>query len=291
MDYSIGVDIGGTKVATGIIDRDANVLYRAEVPSFATDRESMFKQVVKSIDMVLKKSDLSIHNIKGMGVGIPGKVDQENGIAVFQNNLPWKNFPVADRLREHFHLERVSLDNDVYMATFAEWNAQGANQDETFVYLTISTGISCSIIHQGKFMRGAGFAGELGMLPVLSPASSESLVRLEQAASGPGIEKLMNDKRLKPKDIFERYQKNDPDAQEIVSSMVTSIAHGCYAICCLIDPHKIVFGGGVMNHHPYLIEKIKQEMETFLIPEQRMNMYVSQFKGDSGVVGAALRGF
>src|SRR5699024_1341736 len=78
MDYSIGVDIGGTKVATAIVDENSNILYRAEVPSFATDKESMFKQVVKSIEMVIDDSDLSIHKIKGMGVGVPGKVDREN---------------------------------------------------------------------------------------------------------------------------------------------------------------------------------------------------------------------
>lgn len=293
MCYSIGIDIGGTKVATAIIDKDANILYRSEVPSDTTDKEMMFKQVIISIENVLIASGLSIKEMKGVGVGVPGKVDQENGIAVFQNNLPWGNFPVVKRLKDYFSIDKVTLDNDVHMATFAEWNMQGANQDETFVYLTISTGISCSIIHHGEFMRGAGFAGEIGMLPVIARSFPERFARLEEAASGPGIQQIMNEDELTTKDILELYQKNDPAAQVVISNMITSITHGCYAICCLVDPHKIVFGGGVINHHPSLLNKIREKMETFVIPEQKrilQNMYVSQLKGDSGVIGAGLKG-
>src|SRR5699024_6106400 len=124
--------------------------------------------------------------------------------------------------------------------------------DETFVYITISTGISCAIIHQGEFMRGAGFAGEVGLLPVKAPSFPDGLQRLEQAASGPAIEQMMNKEDLTTKSILELYQQDDPDARTVISNMTESVAYGCYAICSILNPHKLVFGGGVMNHHPYL---------------------------------------
>lgn len=293
MSYTIGVDIGGTKIATAIMNQDCNLLYREEVPSKPLEKEAMLNQVILSIEKVLTKSGLNINDMKGIGVGVPGKVDRENGIAVFQNNLPWRNFPLAERLKDYFSIDHVTVDNDVYMATFAEWNMHGAVDNETFVYITISTGISCSIIHQGEFIRGAGFAGEVGLLPVKAPSFPDCLARLEQAASGPAIKQMMHKDNLTTAAILELYKQNNPDAETVISNMTHSIAHGCYIICCLLDPHKIVFGGGVMNHHPYLLDQIQQKMDALLIPEQMEilnGMYVSKLQGDSGIIGAGLRG-
>lgn len=294
MKYTIGVDIGGTKIASAIIDKDSNILCRAEVPSHASEKESMFKQVATSIESILEESNLKISDIKGMGVGVPGKVDRNSGTAIFQNNLPWRNFPIAQRLKDYFSIENVTIDNDVYMAAFAEWNMHGAVHDETFVYFTVSTGISCSIIHQGEFLRGAGFAGEIGLLPVTALSFQNGLERLEQAASGPAIQQIMNDDNISTKDILELYKHNDIDAQIIVSGMADAIAHGCYAISCLVDPHKIVFGGGVINHHPYLLDLIRKMLEKYLTIEQKQTlnrMHLSKLKGNSGVIGAGLSAF
>ena len=118
----------------------------------------MFGRVVEAVEQVLRKSSISIADIEGIGVGVPGKVDCENGIAVFQNNLPWSQFPISVRLQEQFGIQRITIDNDVYMAAFAEWRAAHVKGNETFVYVTISTGISCSIIHKGSFL------GEQGLL-------------------------------------------------------------------------------------------------------------------------------
>ena len=187
MKKAIGIDIGGTKIAAGIISDSGELLERAEVKSGSSDREKMFDRVVEAVDQVLEKSSLSIVDIEGIGVGVPGKVDREKGIAVFQSNLPWQQFPITARLQERFGTERITIDNDVYMAAYAEWIAAQVKRAETFVYVTISTGISCSIIHKGSFFRGAGFAGELGLIPVLSEGVNE---RLEKIAAGPGIQKL-----------------------------------------------------------------------------------------------------
>jgi glucokinase len=293
MKYTIGVDIGGTKIASAIIDKDSNILYRAEVPSHASEKESMFKQVATSIESILIESDLKISDIKGMGVGVPGKVDRNSGTAIFQNNLPWRNFPIAHRLKDYFSIDNVTIDNDVYMAAFAEWNMHGAVHDETFVYFTVSTGISCSIIHQGEFLRGAGFAGEIGLLPVTALSFQNGMERLEQAASGPAIQRIMNED-ISTKDILELYKQSDANAKIIVSNMADAIAHGCYPICCLVDPHKIVFGGGVINHHPYLLDLIRKRLEKYLTIEQKQTlnrMHLSKLKGNSGVIGAGLSVF
>lgn len=294
--YSLGVDIGGTKVAAALIDDDCNGLFRVEHPSINTDREKMFQQVVHCIEKVLHKSRFSLNELRGIGVGVPGKVDTENGIAVFQNNLPWENFPLSERIKQYFHIENVVIDNDVSMATLAEWVGHGKNESETFVYFTVSTGISCCTIHNGNFVRGAGFAGEVGFLPVKFESTSGQYKELEKVASGPAIEKIANetDPLLKrtTKQVLQDYKSGELYAVQIMNEVFACIARGVYAISCLLDPHKLVLGGGVINHHPDLLNSIKKALKAYLIPEQMdllNRMYVSRLKGDSGLIGAGLK--
>ncbi|WP_313892296.1 ROK family protein [Psychrobacillus sp.] len=295
MTFSLGVDIGGTKIATVLMDRDGKIQNRSEVPSDPTDKEKMFEQVIKSIDQILEESQTTLQEIQGVGVGVPGKIDRENGIAVFQNNLPWTNFPIVSRLQEHLSIENITLDNDVCMAAFAEWKVSNATKQDTFVYITISTGIACSVIHEGAFMRGKGFTGEIGLFPVIANGQIEAL---EKVASGPGIKKLaekrFNDPNISTADFFSKYKEEDKEATKLMLEIADSLAHGVYSIICLLDPHKIVFGGGVMNNNPFLLELIKEALKKYLIPEQLHSLeilYISSLKGDSGVVGAGLKGF
>jgi len=295
--YALGVDIGGTKVAAMIMREDGQILKRSEVASTPTDKEEMFNQVIKCIEMLLNETNVSIQEITGIGVGIPGKVDRENGIAVYQNNLSWTGFPIVKRLQDYFSYENIVIDNDVYMAAFAEWKTSTTNIQDTFVYLTISTGISCSIIHQGSFIRGNGFAGELGLLPVFTTSAKGSMERLEKTASGPAIKKLAEksyeNNDFTTSEFFKRYKEEDPEAKIIMKEVVDSLAHGIYSIICLIDPHKIVIGGGVMNNHPFILSLIKESLKQYLIPEQLHSLsrlYLSELKENSGIIGACLKG-
>ncbi|NYE03346.1 glucokinase [Bacillus niacini] len=286
MKKAIGIDIGGTKIAAGIISESGELLHQQEVKSDPSDRESMFKQVVTAVEQVLKGTLLS--EIEGIGAGVPGKVDRENGIAIFQNNLPWQQFPIAARLREQFGAKPITIDNDVYMAAFAEWKTTQGQMNETFVYVTISTGISCCIIHNGFFLRGAGFAGELGLIPVLSKEGNE---RLEKIAAGPGIQNIAG---IPTKDVFTGYVNGSKEFQSIIDEAANHLAQGLYSISSLIDPHKMVFGGSVIVNNPFLLELIKEKLKTYQISEQQHlldQMSISTLAQNNGVVGAGLRVF
>src|SRR5699024_12288688 len=106
------------------------------------------------------------------------------------NNVTLIYFAFVKRMRAAFPIERVDRDNDVYMVAFAECKKAAMRDHELFLYLTVSTGISCAIIQGGYFIRGAGFTGEIGLVPVYAPYAEQSLERLEQAAAGPAITKL-----------------------------------------------------------------------------------------------------
>ncbi|AOH55387.1 kinase [Peribacillus muralis] len=298
MKKAIGIDIGGTKIAAGMITQSGEMLMREEVESDPSDREKMFARVLEAVEQLLKKTSFSLADIEGIGVGVPGKVDCENGIAIFQNNLPWEQFPVIARLREQFGIERISIDNDVHMAAYAEWKVVQEKRNETFVYVTISTGISCSIIQNGTFFRGAGFAGELGLIPVLSKANDKENRRLEQVAAGPAIKKLaemeLQIDQISTKEVFGGYVKGACDYLPVIEEVTDNLAQGLYAISCLLDPHKMVFGGSVIVNNPFLLKLIKGKLRSYLLPEQQhilRQMSISTLKQDNGVIGAGLHVF
>ncbi|GGK03783.1 glucokinase [Lentibacillus kapialis] len=297
MAYGLGVDIGGTKIASVIINENADILCRSEVKSRPNDESIMFKQVVLSIEEVLAESKINKNEIVGMGVGVPGKVDCQNGIAIYQNNLPWRNFPITEKLHDYFPSSKITIDNDVYMAAFAEWKLANTDNLDTFVYVTISTGVSCSIIHKGSFVRGSGFAGEIGLFPVLSEFSPKGVANMEQSVSGSAIQKIVETnfeaEGFSIIDFFQEYQNGNPITHSTMNKIIKSLAHGIYSIVCLLDPHRIVFGGGVINKNPFLLDLIKDEIKNYLIPEQFSvleRMKLSRFKENSGIVGAGLKG-
>lgn len=286
MKKAIGIDIGGTKIAAGIISESGELLTRAEVKSDSSGRERMFEQVVKAVELAIDGSQFS--DLEGIGVGVPGKVDHEKGIAVVQNNLPWLQFPILSRLLEQFGVKSIKIDNDVYMAAFAEWKAAQGGTNETFVYVTISTGIACSIIHHGSFFRGAGFAGELGLIPVLSKNGNE---RLETISAGPGIQKIAG---VPTKEVFSGFLNGSQEYQFIIDEVTGHLAQGLYSISSLIDPHKMVFGGSVIQNNPFLLELIKEKLKIYQLPEQQHileQMSISTLAQNNGVIGAGLRVF
>lgn len=298
VSYALGVDIGGTKIAAVILDRHGRILNRTEIASKAHNQEEMFNQVATCIDLVMKRSPICFADIQGMGVGVPGKVDAERGIAIYQNNIAWRNFPIVDRLKERFPINKIIVDNDVYMACYAEWKLSNIDENDTMVYLTVSTGISCSTIHKSSFVRGSGFAGEVGLFPVTTALLERGIECLEKVASGPAIERFakehLHHSKLTTKAFFQEYYAGNPKAQWIIAEIVKSLAYGIYSIICLLDPREIVLGGGVLNKNLILVELIKEALKQHLIPEQYHALEAlrsSRLKGESGIVGAGMRVF
>lgn len=297
MKYAIGIDIGGTTVASGIVNQQGDLIQQEIVDSDPSDRERMFEQVVHCVEKLMDHSSIPLSDISGIGAGVPGKIDIENGIAVFQNNLPWDNFPFVKRIQSHFNIKNITIDNDVYMAAFAEWKAAQLT-DELFVYMTISTGISSSIIHAGEFIRGAGFAGELGLIPVYAPYEERNIERLEKTAAGPALERhaalRMKTDAMTGKELFQAFYSEDPVAVELIDDITSSLVQGIYMINSLLDPHEIVFGGSVATHNPLLLDLIKKKLDNYLIDEQKHilnHMTISQLGNEQGMIGAGLSVF
>lgn len=297
MNYSIGLDIGGTKIATGVVDEEGNIFSEIKLPSKTKDKESMFEQVLEALKQTLEDFKGKKEEIIGIGIGLPGKVDRENGIAVFQNNLPWANFPLKERLLEHYPEMEIHIDNDVAVAAFGEHFLNKVGKETLFTYITLSTGVASASVLNNELIKGNGFSGELGLIPVVSELENNELRPLEKCTSGVAIEtygrKHFKDKSLTTKDIFDKYYEKDEKAVEIIESVSKSLAYGFVSIISLLDPEKIVVGGSVAVHHPVLIDLIKKELEELLIEAQKDaidRISVSE-NSDAPLIGAASRLF
>jgi len=283
-------DIGGTKIAAGFSNKSGRITSRAEVKSASHDAEAMFESLHTAFLDVLKQEKTSYEEIDVIALGVPGVVDAANGVAVFQNNLPWRNFPLSNRLRSVFPNASIIMDNDVYMAAFGEWKAQMLEK-ETFAYVTISTGISGCILHEGQFIRGRGLAGEIGFSVM---EDKNEVQTLESLASGPAMEenarRVFGDPTMTTKNLMELYEALDPTAEMIVQQAAKYIAHGLHQLFTVLDPHVVVVGGGVINNQPQFLKLIQKELEHLSDNPIQKGMSTrikpSHYKGDAGLQGA-----
>lgn len=289
--YALGVDIGGTKIAVALIDKQGNINSRVEQPTVTTSREDLFQLLIQCIDEVFEKSGLDAQTIEGIGIGVPGKVDVDQGIAVFQNNIPWENFPLTQRIKEVYgeHL-LVKIDNDVKMAAYSEYKHLNLKADDLFTYITISTGVAATSIENKQILRGSGFSGEIGFLPI---KVGNQLYALEKIASGPGVEKrgkeTLNDLDLTTKDIFKLYEEGHEEATKIVKEAAEHHAYALYTMICVLDPKTFVLGGSVAYNNPKFVEEIRQALAKIVIPEQAHildEIHISEYGSDNGIVGA-----
>lgn len=292
---ALGVDIGGTKIAAALIDINGEISHRKEVASDIVSAESMFNVLTEVIDNVLQSADLAPEHLVGIGIGLPGKVDSKNGIAVFQNNLPWGNFPVVQRLQTVYGITNIVIDNDVKVAAFAEYQSAQLESDAIFGYMTISTGIASTIIVDNKILRGAGFSGEIGYLPVQYDNRKESL---EMFAAGPAIQNtgrdLYQDNTLTAADIFSKWEQGEELATQIVEASIQEVAKAIYHTICLLDPAKFVLGGSVAVKNPLYLPELKKHLTKWLYPDQYHildEISVSTLGSDNGIMGAGWLAF
>lgn len=286
MNYYIGVDIGGTKILSVLTNEHGDIIDQYKTESITDSAESLFDSVTLTIDNLLRSNHVQKKHIKAIGVGLPGLVDSRLGIAVYQSNIPWHNFPIADRLREKYHTN-IAIDNDVAVAAYNEWHTYKSSQ--SFVYVTVSTGIAMTTLNSGEVVRGNGFAGELGQTFVYYDGTYE---RLETVISGPGLERrfqsVMDDPTLTTKDLFDQYDDN-PDAKEIIDEAAALFSISLYQINAILDPDTIVFGGSVMTNNPKFLDMIKSHLTNMLLPDQRHvleGMHISKSNNLQGAKGA-----
>ncbi|NGP46148.1 ROK family protein [Bacillaceae bacterium SIJ1] len=297
MNVAAGVDIGGTKTAIGIVDDKGALLAKEVLP---TDQSvspyEMIDRMAQTIHHLLEGLGKTAEALSGIGIGAPGPLDSREGKIINPPNLTaWRDIEVTGRFKEHFAVP-VTLENDANAATLAEKWVGAAQDNDNFIYMTVSTGIGAGIYANGQLITGkSGNAGDIGHM-VIDPSfgSREGEIEggFEYIASGTGIarhaSKLLGES-VTTAEVFQRANEGDQQLQEFVNMIFEKIGVGCVSLINILDPEKIVIGGGVTKVGRPLFDAVQAFVsERALGPRGRETVIVpSGLSQDSGVIGAA----
>lgn len=266
----IGIDVGGTKIAGALITMEGVILRRLKTHTNQTSAAMILEQIAAFIDDLLAYSK-GKYRVMGVGVGAPGTIDRENGVAMTATNLPWQNTPIGPYLEGRFALP-VFLENDVNAAALGEYVFGVAKHVRTFAFVSLGTGIGGGIMIDGQLLRGQGQA-EIGHIVVGRDrvrCSCGDFDCIETIASGPAIAKSYQDllvqqgERLNDtidgKYVLRAAAHGVESALTVVQNAVRALVRGIIAIERIICPELVVLGGGMMWASNLLLPLIKEEL-------------------------------
>jgi len=292
----IGVDLGGTKILAGVVDRESRVLRRVEHPTPVSSQAELLSR----LDAVVEEL-LSDDGVAALGFGIPSTVDQVRGRAVFSTNLPLTDLDFRDRMKERFGLP-VGIDNDANAATIAEWVVGAGRGTRHMVMLTLGTGIGGGLILDGRPYRGSvGAAAELGHIVIQHdgpPCQGVCTGRghLEVLASGTAAGKVARE-LLGPEanayDLVRKAQDGDVAAVEALAEIGRKLGSGIGSLVNIFNPELVVIGGGFAAAGDLVLDPAREVMRREALEPARdlVRIVHAELGPEAGLVGAALVAF
>lgn len=244
------IDWGGTKLAVGLIASNGTVIDTEQTPTPTSSPAAILGCAQRMLNEVVGRSETSVDELAGLGVSAPGVVDEASGRLLFAPARGWRDVGIAEHV-PGWSDRLVRIGNDVDNCLRAERSFGAARDSGTVLWVTVSTGIGGALLHDGKFFRGSGAAGEIGHVVVeddgpLCGCGNRGC--LEAVASGPAIARraleiglLVHDAR----DVARLASGGDPQAQTVLDDSSRAVGLGIAAAINLMDPELIVFGGGV----------------------------------------------
>lgn len=310
MKLRLGIDLGGTKTALGLVNEQGQILKRHRFPSFASDFDSYAKTLVAEIKTFLKASDTE--DIQGIGVGCAGQIQLGTGLIHHSPNLNWNNAPLGECLRNAFPGCWVKIDNDVRAATVGEY-LHGLNERPlTYVNMFLGTGIGSGIVMFGRILRGAAnSAGEIGHTTIHKDGpkgpttgfgiyeyygSGNALGRLGQAwyQKNPEGHPLTRFGVQSPSEVTGRMigelaEEGDAEAMRIVRRVARDAGIGMANVINFLNPHVITYGGGMADLGILVERPLMQSLKEHAIPTAlaRTRILKAKLGQDAGIIGSA----
>lgn len=308
----IGVDLGGTNMAAGVVDEQGNILMRDGMP---TGRERPFEAIVadmgRLILSVIEKSGHAVDDIGGIGIGSPGVSDNDKGIVIFANNFGWHNVPLRDELRKHIDLP-IYIENDATVAGLAE-SVCGVGQGvQNSITLTLGTGVGGGIIINGRIYSGSHHVGsELGhlIIDINGPqctcgnrgcleqfASATALIRAAKQAVLDNPDSLIlklaggDAESISAKTVVDAAKAGDETAFKVFDDYVFYLAMGIISIINAFDPEMIILGGGLSGAGEFLLKPLLQKVKEHIFYKELdfADIRLAKLGRDAGIIGAAM---
>ena len=307
----IGIDVGGTNIKIALVDTNGTITYSSTLP---TRTEMGYEYTINNIKQAIKdlmaETKTDKNSIEGIGFGFPGQIDCQKGIVRVCPNVPgWVEVPLAEIIEKEFGIQ-TRVDNDVRCAALGELKYGAGIGCQNLVCITVGTGIGSGLIINGKLVRGASnAAGELGHIklqmnggPMCGCGDTGCL---EALASGPAIVALAEDyikggkstkyrelgsTEITPYIVAEAAKQGDVVAQRIFTIMGEYIGTGLASVVNLLNPEKIIIGGGVADAGEILFAPLKEALLKRAMPISgaAVEIVPAKLGNTAGVIGASL---
>lgn len=303
---SIGVDVGGTKIAAALVDESGTCLHQVEVASSPADPDAMLASMVEVID------ELDASRAAPVGVAVAGYLDRARAVMRFSPNISWRNLPLRARLEDRLG-RAVRLENDANAAAYGELRHGAGRGCDDLLVVTLGTGVGGGVVVGGSLVAGGtGIGGEVGHLTV-NPggrtcgcglegcleayASGTALERSGRAAvreQRAGAEALTercggDDGRLTSRDIVALAIDGDDLAGTLVSDVGRWLGRGLASMSAVLDPQRIVVGGGLAEVGDLVLDPTRETYAAIQHEGHRsvVEIAVAELGNDAGMIGAA----
>ncbi len=311
--YRIGVDLGGTNIAVGVIDENYKIIGRGKVKTRAPrPAEAIFDSIKEAVDMAVVNAGINYDEIKSIGIGTPGSVNKDTGAIEFSNNLKFHNVPAKAMLEERLK-KPVYLENDANAAALGEAVAGCGHGVKNFVAVTLGTGVGSGIIIDGKIYRGSNFCGgEMGHMVINVdgiPCNCGRKGCWEKYASATAlisqaVEAMQGDKasllwqtcdddlnKVDGKSIFEALDMGDATAKAVVNRYLYYVAIGIANVINALQPEAVCVGGGISGQGEKILTPIREMVKAerySVYADKQCNIIPAALGNDAGIIGAAL---
>jgi glucokinase len=288
-----GMDVGGTKIETILVDQTGQLLAQVYLPMDAASEQRAVVSIVGALRQLLSEAGDAAGGLRGVGVAVPGKIHA--GVVELAVNLKLRDYPLARALRDIFHLP-FFLENDVRTATLGAYRYFSTRRlVNSLAYLSIGTGVAAGLVLNGRLVRGAnGMAGEVGHIIVEpdGPLCACGLHGcLEAVAAGPAIaayaEKIVRMGQftsladadpLDSRAVYQAYAAGDLAAERIVRRVSTYLARAIHGMVMAYDVDLLVLGGGVTGENELFLQPVLEELRRMRLQSELANMLLAEDK-------------
>lgn len=308
--YYIGIDLGGTNVAVGMVDEGGKLLGKASVPC-PRGAEAIADAIAAAARLAAEEAGLEISGAKSAGLASPGVIDPEKGVVLHAFNLGLDNVPLADMISERLGLPTV-LENDANAAALGEFVSGAGMGHKSLVAVTLGTGVGSGAVLEGKLYTGFNYAGmEAGHIVIRrggrdctcgrkgcweAYASATGLIRSTREAMEAHADSMLwkfapSLEQVNGKTPFDAAQAGDAVAQGVIDEYVEDLSCGLANLINILQPEVLCIGGGVCKQGENLLAPVRAalEREEFTRDSaRRTKVCVAQLGNDAGIIGAAL---
>ena len=318
--YYIGVDLGGTNIAIGIVNEDFEIVKKGSTP---TKPERGADAIVEDMAALSRKliaeMGITMDDIASAGVATPGTANNETGVVEYANNIPFLQYPLADKLSALLDGKPVYIENDANAAAKAEAMAGVAKGAPYSVMITLGTGLGGGIVINGKVYSGFNFAGaELGHIVIEKGgrqcscgrkgcweaySSATGLVNMTKdailAARESGRETMMEEMiggdldKVSARTAFNAQKAGDALGAEVVDEYISYLATGIVNIINIFQPNVLSIGGGVCNEGDNLMKPLLEKVWSETYSREgtpQTQILIAKLGNDAGIIGAAVLG-